>query len=98
MLPGFHCMGFFWQLLYPLVTGNPVAIFTPQHPNPPIIPTPSLLLESFIQSNVKAAFVVPAFLEVHPSTSDMTGIDGFLFRPGYINQHLSASLRLWISS
>jgi acyl-coenzyme A synthetase/AMP-(fatty) acid ligase len=64
MLPGFHCMGFFFQLLFPLITGYAVAIFEPQYPDPPIMPTPSKLLESLMKSKANAAFVVPAFLEV----------------------------------
>ncbi len=64
MLPTFHTMAFLNQLLPPLANGTPCALFTPQAPKPPIVPTPQNVLEVTKVTGSDAFLLIPAFLEV----------------------------------
>ena len=57
-------MGIFLQVLDPLTTGQPVALFTPQAPLPPVIPTADKILNLSRVTNCNAIPSVPAFVEV----------------------------------
>ncbi|KAI0081390.1 acetyl-CoA synthetase-like protein [Panus rudis PR-1116 ss-1] len=62
MLPSFHTMGIYMQLLVSVAGAN-VALFTPQEPAPPVMPSPQSTLEVAIATKCKAICTVPAFLE-----------------------------------
>jgi hypothetical protein len=52
------------QLVHPLYTGRPVALFAPQHPRPPAPVTPENVLAALRATRANVVFVVPSLLEV----------------------------------
>lgn len=62
--PPFHAMGIMWQLFAPLVSGDAVAVFAPQAPNPPIIPNAENMLEVGRITGYDGLVTVPSMLEV----------------------------------
>ena len=52
------------QFLAPLVIAEPVALFTPQEPSPPVVPTAQNILEVTKVTGCNALPSVPAFVEV----------------------------------
>jgi acyl-coenzyme A synthetase/AMP-(fatty) acid ligase len=74
MLPSFHTMGFCFQLLFPLYTGRPVALFEPQFPNLPVLPSPAVVLDAMRRSQATAACLIPAFLEVFHLASTIVAL------------------------
>ena len=71
-LPTFHGMGFFLQLMQPLVMATPIVVFTPQDPDPPIVPNPQNVFEVARLAQCNAFIAAPSFVEVGslPDTSD----------------------------
>ncbi|TFK46448.1 acetyl-CoA synthetase-like protein [Heliocybe sulcata] len=63
MAPTFHALGVYTHLYSTFVTGFANALFSPQYPAPPIMPTPQNTLEAIKKSGANTAIVVPAFLE-----------------------------------
>jgi hypothetical protein len=57
-------MGFWFQIMHPLLTGRPTAIFEPQYPQAPVLATLATTIDGIIRTKSTAVFVVPAFLEV----------------------------------
>jgi acyl-coenzyme A synthetase/AMP-(fatty) acid ligase len=58
-------MGFWFQLMHPLMTGLPVALFSHQHPAPPVLPTPATVIDAIRKTKATTVYSVPAFLEVN---------------------------------
>jgi acyl-coenzyme A synthetase/AMP-(fatty) acid ligase len=63
-LPTFHAMGVLFHVLYPLLTGYPTAMYTPQAPAPPIVTAPDVALRALKDVGANIVLVAPAFLEV----------------------------------
>jgi hypothetical protein len=63
-MPCFHTLGLHTQLFHPLFTGRPAAIFPPQYPEPPIVPSPVSVLDGLKRTKSHAVWVVPSLLEV----------------------------------
>ncbi|KAH9941064.1 hypothetical protein B0H21DRAFT_811720 [Amylocystis lapponica] len=61
--PPFHSMGIFVQLYSPFLNGVPAAIFPPQAPALPIMPTPENTLDAIRRTRCTATLGAPAFLE-----------------------------------
>lgn len=57
-------MGVCLQILDPLATGQPVGIFTPQEPMPPVIATADKVLDMCRVTNSNGIPTVPTFVEV----------------------------------
>jgi hypothetical protein len=57
-------MGFFTQILVGLQSGQPVGLFAPQEPLPPVIPTASKILNLYSITGCNAIAGVPTFVEV----------------------------------
>ncbi|KAH8078746.1 hypothetical protein BXZ70DRAFT_658621 [Cristinia sonorae] len=63
-LPTFHAIGVVGQVVLPLASGIPIAIFTPQAPAPPILPNPKNMLEVARVTGCDAMAAVPIFIEM----------------------------------
>ncbi|TCD63026.1 putative NRPS-like protein biosynthetic cluster [Steccherinum ochraceum] len=63
-LPPFHSTGIFGHVLMPLVSGLPVAHFTPQAPSPPVLPNPRNMIEECKILNCNGLGSVPVFIEM----------------------------------
>lgn len=63
-LPTFHSMGILTQVMAPLVSGQPVAVYEPKYPAPPVIPNPQNLLDATRICGCNAVMTVPSFIEV----------------------------------
>jgi hypothetical protein len=57
-------MGIYYLLLHQLFTNLPVAIFPPQYPEPPVVPTSVTILDGLAKTHANVLFVVPSVLEV----------------------------------
>jgi hypothetical protein len=57
-------MGIYFQLMHPLYTGRPSAIFRPMYPCPPMITSPETVLQALKALKPNIVFVVPSILEV----------------------------------
>lgn len=64
VLPPFHTLGVQWHLLIPLVYGDAIALFTPQAPNPPIVPNYENVFEASRITQCTGLAAVPSMLEV----------------------------------
>ena len=64
-LPTFHILGLAWQICFPLKTAQRMAIYTPQHPAPPITPDPQSMLEVTKRLECTAIVTLPSFIEVN---------------------------------
>ena len=62
VLPPFHAMGILWLLTVPLIHGDAVALFTPQAPNPPLVPNPENVLEASRVTQCDGLVTVPSML------------------------------------
>lgn len=62
--PTFHTIGVCGQLLVPLVTGRPAALYAARSPAPPLTPTPQNILAACKSTGANAIPAVPTFLEV----------------------------------
>ncbi|KAH9928993.1 hypothetical protein B0H21DRAFT_700203 [Amylocystis lapponica] len=62
-LPPFHTIGLCYQLLVPLLSGYPSALFAPCAPAPPVVPNTENILEASRITGVTALLNVPTFLE-----------------------------------
>lgn len=63
-LPSFHAMGLVMQLCYPLVCCQPVAVYAPQYPAPPVVPSPQNIYEIGKMTKCGGLSAVPSMLEV----------------------------------
>lgn len=63
-LPLFHALGAYAHIFWPLFSGRSIALFAPNHPNLPPLPTPKATIEAMQLTNTNLAMVVPQFLEV----------------------------------
>ena len=63
-LPPFHAMGILVQFLGPLVGVEPGVHFTPQSPDPPVVPNPEIILETARVADSDALATVPSMVEV----------------------------------
>ncbi|KAJ3543082.1 hypothetical protein NM688_g5900 [Phlebia brevispora] len=62
-LPTFHAMGVLAQLVYPLMSSQPITLFEPQWPGPPIVPNIRNTLEISKLANCNGLMIAPAFVE-----------------------------------
>ena len=69
-LPPFHTMGIYMQFFAPLVIGEAIAVYTPQEPEPPVVPTPHNLLDVCKLTQSVAIPAVPSFVEVWAQSSE----------------------------
>jgi hypothetical protein len=63
-LPAFHTMGFYMQLLLPLLTASTTALFAPRFPHAAVVPSPANTLEALQSTGSNFASVAPTFIEV----------------------------------
>jgi acyl-CoA synthetase (AMP-forming)/AMP-acid ligase II len=63
-LPTFHGMGLLLQLTVPLNTGQPVVVYTPQNPAPPVIAHAQNVYEVSKAAKCNAVFALPSYVEV----------------------------------
>ncbi|THH28219.1 hypothetical protein EUX98_g5965 [Antrodiella citrinella] len=61
--PTFHAMGIVLQLFEPLASSQPVALFTPQAPAPPTIPSAQYVIDVARAIGCKILICAPTFLE-----------------------------------
>lgn len=66
-LPPFHAMGVIFTFLIPLMSGLAVAVYPPQYPEPPVVPSPENILEVCRATRCTAMISVPSMLEVSPT-------------------------------
>ena len=64
LLPSFHALGIVMQLFGGVLAANPIVLFTPRDPEPPVMPNPHNVLETCRVGGCDGLFVVPAFIEV----------------------------------
>ncbi|KAF7798255.1 hypothetical protein EIP86_009472 [Pleurotus ostreatoroseus] len=69
-LPTFHSMGILTQLMAPLVSGQPVGVYEPKYPGPPVVPNPQNLLNATRICGCNAVMTVPSFIEVWAESED----------------------------
>ncbi|TCD66635.1 putative NRPS-like protein biosynthetic cluster [Steccherinum ochraceum] len=85
-LPTFHTMGFNMQLCAPLVSGRFGAVYPPQAPEPPIIPTAQNLISGSRATGCSGMMSVPAFVEVWAQSKEdfeyLAGLDIVCFAGG----------------
>ena len=74
-LPSFHAMGLISHIYVPLSTGQDVAVFRPQHPALPIMPSPSSVLETAMATECQVLVAPPSFIEVG-TLQTSNGLDG----------------------
>ncbi|TCD62140.1 hypothetical protein EIP91_007292 [Steccherinum ochraceum] len=70
-LPPFHSIGMVGHMLVPLVSGLPVAHFTPQAPAPPVLPNPQNMIEGCRITGCNAMSAVPIFIEMWCRSPDL---------------------------
>lgn len=63
-VPMFHIMGLHLQLCTPLVGGQPIVVFTPQWPDPPVVPHPQNVYEVGKLAGCTGLVAVPSYIEV----------------------------------
>jgi hypothetical protein len=63
-MPSFHSMGFWFQLMHPLLTGYPIALFEVKHPEAPVLPSPAVVIDAIRRTKATTVYLVPSFLEV----------------------------------
>ena len=63
-LPTFHSLGCFVQLCYPLISSQPIGVYTPQDPSPPIMLHPTTMLEVAKQTGCTGLYSIPSAVEV----------------------------------
>ena len=63
-VPTFHTIGIVTQVMHPLVSGQPIGVFTPQEPSPPVVSTAAKVLDMYRVANCNVVIGVPAFVEV----------------------------------
>ncbi|KAJ3557049.1 hypothetical protein NM688_g1689 [Phlebia brevispora] len=63
-LPTFHSMGILTQLMAPLIAGEPVGLYEPKSPAPPVVPSPQNLLDALRITGCNAVMTVPSFVEI----------------------------------
>ena len=67
-LPVFHVMGFTAQLVYPIMSGNPVGLFAPLWPAQPVVAYPHNTITTSRLCGCTGLTTVPSFLEVRTQT------------------------------
>lgn len=60
----FHSMGILFQVVYPLMSSQPITLFEPQWPAPPIVPNPRNTVEAGRLTGATGLIATPSFLEV----------------------------------
>lgn len=68
-LPTFHAMGLSIQIVYPLASSQPIALYAPQWPAPPVVPNTRNTLEFSKLMQCNGLISTPAFLEVRLRSS-----------------------------
>ena len=63
-LPTFHSIGIYCQVLLPITTGYPIGLYAPMAPAPPVVPSPSNILDACKQCGIHGLPVIPAVAEV----------------------------------
>ena len=67
-LPTFHSMGILTQLMAPLISAEPVGVYGPRAPAPPVVPNPQNLLDAIRLCGCNGVMIVPSFVEVCHAT------------------------------
>lgn len=63
-LPTFHTMAILMQLYSPLVSGQYNGMYAPQHPAPPVVPSPQNIIEIAKLTKCNMIPMVPSIIEV----------------------------------
>lgn len=63
-LPPFHAMGVIFQYLIPLMSGLAVALYPPQSPEPPVVPSIENVVQACRTTRCTALISVPSMIEV----------------------------------
>lgn len=63
-LPTFHTIGVWMQIIAPLTSGQPIALYPPQSPAPPVVPNADNVLEYSKLMGCTGIPAVPSFVEV----------------------------------
>lgn len=82
-LPSHDSSGILMQLLMPLATGEPIALFQPRAPAPRVEPTPQHTLELARKFGCTGMITLSHFLEVRPR---LYSFDGYLLTVVMMNQ------------
>ena len=67
MLPSFHTLGIYVQLLYPLFALTSVGVYPPQVTSremTPMIPTPENILDHIRRTKSNSMITIPALLQI----------------------------------
>lgn len=57
-------MGFFNHVFYPLISSQAIALYTPQHPRPPVVFNPQSMYEIAQLTGCNGLFAVPSAVDV----------------------------------
>jgi hypothetical protein len=78
-------MGVYFQLMHPLYTGRPSAMFAPTYPRLPTITSPETIMQALKALKPNVAFVVPSILEAwihdHEAVEFLKTIDVIVSNP-----------------
>ncbi|GJE98682.1 putative NRPS-like protein biosynthetic cluster [Phanerochaete sordida] len=70
-LPTFHAMGLLLQLTYPLSVGREVVVYTPQYPEPPVVPHPQNVYEVSKLAGCTAMLALPSYVEAWSHSAEV---------------------------
>ncbi|KAI0698146.1 hypothetical protein BC835DRAFT_1413279 [Cytidiella melzeri] len=90
-MPTFHTMGLLLQIIEPLATGQPAALFTPQEPLAPVIPTADKVLNLCRVTNCNAMPSVPAFIDAWSQSEESLKYLATLVTTGFGGGPLSST-------
>ena len=68
-VPTFHSMGILFQVVYPLMSSQPITLFEPQWPAPPVVPNMRNTIEAGRLTGATGVIATPSFLEVNVAGS-----------------------------
>ncbi|TCD65176.1 putative NRPS-like protein biosynthetic cluster [Steccherinum ochraceum] len=90
LLPSFHTLGVLAQLLAVGISTEPVILFTPKDPEPPVMPNPQNVLEVIRTMQCSGVVAVPAFVEAWANSEEAMQFVASLKRLHYSGGPLSA--------
>ncbi|TCD65360.1 putative NRPS-like protein biosynthetic cluster [Steccherinum ochraceum] len=90
LLPSFHTLGIVLQSLAVGINAEPVILFTPNCPDPPVIPNPQNILEVVKTMRCNAVVAVPAFVEAWANSEEAMKFVATLKRLEFSGGPLSA--------
>ncbi|KAJ3555784.1 hypothetical protein NM688_g2384 [Phlebia brevispora] len=95
-LPTFHTIGVWMQIIAPLTSGQPIALYPPQYPAPPVVPNADNVLEYSKLTGCTGVPAVPSFVEYWAQTPSaveyLASLDVVTFAGGPLARKAGAAL------